>query len=358
MLRSISVFLLAARLAISAGTSITVDELVSFVKSSIEKHYPDKDVADYLRTVKLANKLEERTIEDLRAAGAGPKTEAALDALRNSSANLAAAPAPVVKAAAAPPASPPDLTEQGKIIQSAREYALNYTSQLPNYLCLQVTRRYVDNSTLHQPGSEDWKLMDTFASRLTYFEQKEDYKVIMVNNSPVQNSSMDRLGGAVSLGEFGSMMRQIFEPASEARFDWDHWGTLRGHPTYVFRYDIDRAHSQFHIIWEREQNIAPAYLGLIYIDKDTNEILRVTEEAYNIDPGFPVRAVIEVLDYDSAKIGDGQFLVPQKAVVTSRTTKYLSRNEVEFRLYQKYGADATIKFEDIPPQAPEDKPKQ
>jgi len=337
--------------------TMTVDQLVSFVQSSVKTHTSDREVAEYLRHVKLSYKLDDRTIEDLQGSGAGPRTVAALHELRDSSASLPPPPAAKPKAPPPPPQAPPSLQEQGKTIEQAREYALNYTKQLPNYICLQVTRRYVDNSTKSAPGNEFWKLMDTFATRLSYFEQKEDYKVVMVNNKAVENTSMERLGGAISAGEFGSMMRAIFEPDTEARFDWDHWGTMRGRPAYVFSYDIDQPHSQYHIKWEDTLDITPAYRGLIYVDRDSNSIVRITQEAYDIPASYPVQAVKEVLDYDFQKIGDNEFMVPLKVVVNSRTTKYLSKNEVEFRLYKKFGADATIKFEDLPPPLPEEKSK-
>ena len=65
-----------------------------------------------------------------------------------------------------------------------------------------------------------------------------------------------------------------------------------------------------------------------------------------------------MLDYDFQKIGDSEFLVPLKVVLLSRSTKYLSKNDIEFRLYQKFGADATIKFDEIPAPLSDDKTKE
>ena len=44
----------------AATMTLTVDQLVSFIKSSVQKHYPDKEVAEYLKHVTLTNKLEDR----------------------------------------------------------------------------------------------------------------------------------------------------------------------------------------------------------------------------------------------------------------------------------------------------------
>ena len=125
---------------------------------------------------------------------------AALRELADASAKLAA-PAPPPKALpSASPTPPPDNMQQGKIIEAARQNALNYSKQLPNYLCLEVVRRARDWNTNHPAGSEQWSGDDTVVMRLNYFEQKEDYKVMLVNNRAVENKSIDQLGGVTSAG--------------------------------------------------------------------------------------------------------------------------------------------------------------
>ncbi len=352
----VCVFFCAA--IVACAQSVSVADLVKFIKSAIELKERDAEVAKYLGHMKLTDHLDDRTVEELQSLGAGPKTVAALREMVDASTKLPEAPPPPKALPPPPPAPPPDLTEQGQIIAAAREYALNYSKQLPNYLCLEVVRRAIDNHASDAAGSEQWHGTDTVVMRLSYFEQKEDYKVVMVNDRAVENKSVDSLDGVTSQGEFGTMLKDIFAPESEARFEWDHWAKLRGRKMYAFSYDIDQPHSQFAILWEKTDKVVPAYRGLLYIDVDTNMIMHVTQEPYNIPSSFPVRASKEVLDYDFQKIGDSQFLVPLKVVLTSRTIKYLSKNEIEFRLYQKFGADTTIKFDETPAPLSEDKVKE
>jgi hypothetical protein len=347
---------LAATLALAQ--SITIRDLTQFINSAVQLKQNDAEVAKTLHRMKLTERLDDRTLEDLQHLGAGPKTMAALREMADAAAKLAA-PAPAPKASpAAPPAPPPDTVQQGKIIEAARQNALNYSKQLPNYLCLEVVRRAYDWNTNHPEGSEQWSGGDTVAMRLSYFEQKEDYKVMLVNNRAVENKSIDQLGGVVSQGEFGTMLRDIFTPESEARFEWDHWATLRGRKMYAFSWDIDQPHSLFSSVWEKTDKIVPATRGLVYIDADTNMVMRIVQKPYDIPETFPVRASNEVLDYDFQKIGDSEFLVPLKVVMLSRTIKYLSKNEIEFRLYQKFGADTVIKFDETPPPLSDDKLKE
>ena len=343
----------AVGLAATAEMSLTVAKLVAFIHSAVHLKQPDRQVAEYLKHVKMVEKLDDQTIETLQGEGAGPKTVAALKELRDTSEKLAvAAPPPPPKPVYAQ-APPPDSIEQGKIIDETREYVKNYTTNLPNFICVQVTRRDVDPTGT----GTAYRHVDTITTKLSYNEGHEDYQVVLVNNAPVTNTTMDKLGGTTSAGEFGSMMREIFDPGSNARFEWDHWGTLRGRPTYVFNYDIEQRYSQFHVTYEKTMDTVPAYRGLIYIDKDTKMVTKITQIPYDMPESFPIHDVALALDYDFTKIGDSEFLLPLKSVNTSSGTRYKTRNEIEFRLYRKFGTESTIKFE-TPDALPEDKTKE
>ena len=323
-------------LAAGAQTKLTVDQVVSFVKSSIKLGQKDGRVAKYLKHVQLTEKFDASTVEDLQGLGAGPKTVAVLKRLSQASAGLK--PGHPVVRKKLPPLPPPSPEEQQRVLKAVREYAHNYTRNLPDFICTQVTRRYVDPS-----GLEFWHKIDTVLTRLTYFEQKENYKVVTINNRPV-NVSYDQLQGSTSTGEFGSMMKEIFDPKSRTKFRWLRWGKLRGRLTYVYHYYVPQATSKWTISYERKLRTTPAYEGLIYVDKGTSMVTRITLNATSIDPSFPVQEAGTVLDYDYVKIAGREYLLPLKAEMHMREGKMLVKNDVEFRMYRKFGAKASISF--------------
>ena len=339
---------------IAAGEMpLTVAKLTDFIKSAVQLKQPDKQVAETLRHFKMTEKLDDRTIEELQSLGAGPKTVAALKELGDASASLPEAAPPPPKPVVVP-IPPPDSVEQAKIIDEAREYVMNYTKSLPNFICVQVTRRDVDRAGT----GASWYHMDTITAKLTYDGRQEDYEVIMKNDQPVTNVKMEQLGGTVSAGEFGTMMSEIFEPQSHAQFSWDHWATLRGRRTYVFAYDIEQEYSQYHVKEvESGREVVPAYRGLIFIDRDANSITKLTLNPYNMPADFPIHEIHESLDYDSQNIGDTQYMLPLKAVLTSKLARYSTKNDIEFRLYRKFETGSTIKF-DTPDPLPEDQTKE
>ena len=338
--------------AASAQMKMSVEQLVKFVTSSVQLKEDDRKVAEMVKKIQLSNQLDAKTIESLQELGAGRLTVAALKALRTDSASLPAAPAPVAapKLTAAPiPA--PDSESQQKVLAAITQDAVSYSEGLPNFICMQVTRRYVA-----QNGSDNFRLTDTIAERLSYNEHHEDYKVISVNGTPVSNRKHEQLGGATSSGEFGSMLYEIFSPESHTEFQWERWGKLRDHVMHVFSFRVRLENSKYSITAEEvKRTVTVGYHGLIYADRDSNSVMRITMEADDIPEDFPIRSASETLDYDSISLSGVKFILPLKVDMRMRDGRNTMKNQAEFRLYNKFGADTSIIFDNAPEALPEEK---
>jgi hypothetical protein len=363
--------LLAAVFVVSLAATaqtLTLRELVSFVQSSEqlikEGKQTDSEVAKYLAKVKLTERLDDRTIEEMQGLGMGPKTLQALQALRDRTKDLMAAK-PIVPEAPPVPKAPPSSEEQAAIIADVREYALNYSKSLPDFICTQVTRRFAapvpgtrwGGSALSEPS---WQAQDVLQIRLSYSVQTgEKYLVVLANNAVV-NKDYEQMGGSKSFGEFGSMLREIFEPSTEARFEWDHWGILRKKPVMAFAYHVSQSRSQYRLVVEDAKlSIITAYRGLVEVDPGTHVVMRVTTIAENIPPDFPIRKAEDVLDYDYQDISGHTFLLPLKSQVLMSGGDFLTKLDEEFRLYRKYSAEAEITYDADPlPPLPDDKTKE
>ena len=211
-------------------------------------------------------------------------------------------------------------------------------------------------SALSDPS---WYPQDVLQIRLSYFQQKEKYTVVLANNAVV-NKDYEQMGGSKSFGEFGSMLREIFEPSTEARFEWDHWGTLRGKRVMAFAYHVSQSRSQYRLVVEDAKlSIITAYRGLVEVDPDTHVVMRVSTIAENIPPDFPIRKAEDVLDYDFQELSGHTFLLPLKSQVLMSGGEVLTRLDEEFRLYRKYTAEAEIKYDTDPiAPLPDDKTKE
>jgi hypothetical protein len=351
--RPLLVLLAVTGLLAYGQLKMTADQVVAFIKSSIQLHHDDRKVAEYVRKIKLSDQLEDRRVEELQGMGAGPKTIAALRELSEESASLAVTPPPPPPPPR-PVIPPPDSEEQARILHEIVEKARNYAETLPNYLCVQVTRRRDDPT-----GTENWRLRDTIQEQLSYVDKQESYKVAMINGKAVSSVQHNQLGGAISSGEFGSIYTEIFAEETAADFEWDHWATLRGRRMYVFAFRVPQSRSHYTIFdGETHRTITTGFHGLIYADRDTYTVMRFKLECDDIPSDFPVKDVKQDVNYDFVKIADQQYVLPLKTEIRSARGKYLTLNEADFHLYRKFGADTSIKFDTTPDEIPADQTKE
>lgn len=342
---------IAISLAAYAQRQMTVPDLVTFIKSSVQLKNDDRAVADTVRRIKLTNRLDAATVEDLQGMGAGPRTVAALRELITASASLPIAPKiePPPPQAVIPPPSPAELKT---ILAQITQRALDYTKSLPNFICAQVTTRSYDPS-----GTEAWHMSDKIQEQLSYVDGKEDYKVTLVNNLPVNNMKHEQLGGITSSGEFGSMLHAIFAPETQTQFEWERWATLRGKRMYVYSFRVSQANSDYSIHHQPSgRSMIAGYHGLIYADAESKQIMRIRMDCDGLE-AFPINQVSVTMDYAPTKISDLDFVLPMAAEVRSREGKMLGKNVMQFSLYRKFTSEATITF-DTPDPIPDDQLKE
>lgn len=336
-----------AALAGMAQVRRSVEELKGFVKQAISQKADDKQLAAAVAGIRLQYRLDPEVVNELQREGAGPKTVAALRRLSTNSASLPPEPAHVTAVSFPPPSE----EVQKRILDEVRENALNYTDNLPNYLCTQVTKRRVDPT-----GSGDWRVTDTILEHLSFFDHRETYKVIMVNDSPVTSPlEHNQLGGATSSGEFGSILHSIFAPQTRTEFQWARWATLRGQRAMVFSFHTgEPMYSITH--QESKREITTRTHGEVLVDQDTHMVMRINMQTEGIPADFPIQGVSVLLDYDFGEISGQRYLLPLHSSVRSREGRLASWNEVSYVSYRKFGTESNITFETT--DIPEDKLKE
>jgi len=242
---------------------------------------------------------------------------------------------------AAPAAKPPSSEEQSRVLESARRTALAYTKTLPDFICSEVISRYSDASG----KGKDWSAVDSLMVLLSYFGRQEHYRLVQVNHQP-DNASYDSLPGATSQGEFGTMLRRVFEPSCAAKFQWRSWEDLRKRSVQMYSYSVARANSTLSLTYANGSDsgeMVAGYHGLVSIDPGSGTALRVTLEADGLKD-FQVTLAGTTLDYDYARIGGQRYLLPLKAETLMRSGGGMTRNVVDFLSYQKFDVGSDILF--------------
>jgi hypothetical protein len=360
--------LLAACLMAQTQT-MTVARLMDWLRNPATAKESDTELAGFLAKVKLADRLDDRAIESLRGQGVvlGSKTMDALHRLRDQSRNLPEAAASTVSTGLkAPPI--PSAEEQAAILGEVRQYALEYSQKLPDFICYEREQRWAAPARPGRGGDAsgedpDWRTQDTIVKKLTYFQQKEEEKVLQHNNQ-YTTKDMKSLGGARSIGDFGTMLRQIFEPETAARFEWGRWGRVGADQLVMtFNFAVPLERSQYHLEVEG-RDIVTAYHGSVRLDGKTHAVLRVAVEADGIPPDFPLTSASDTIDYGYQTISNLTFLLPLQADVRMGASDHLTRNVKQYINYSKYSADVSISYDgaDLPPlpgnKAPDDKSKE
>jgi hypothetical protein len=347
------VALVTAAIASAQALTMTANQMFDFIRSSLQLHRDDMKIAEVVKKYKVSDQLEERRVEELQGLGAGPKTLAALRVISTASASLPPPPPPAA-VIAKPTIPPPDSEEQARILHEIIENARNYSKSLPDYMCLQVTRRHFDPT-----GTENWRNYDTVQEQLSYVDHKETYVVTMINHQAVSNIDHQRLGGSTLSGDFGTIYSEIFAVETATEFEWDHWATLRGKRMYVFAFNVPQSRSGF-TINDGHRTVTAGYHGLIYADRDNAIVMRYKFEC-NVPGESDVKAVNLDVNYDYISISGQKFVLPLKTELKSTAMtprgKQMSWNEAEFHLYRKFGTESTITFE-TPDALPEDKTQE
>ena len=225
------------------------------------------------------------------------------------------------------------------LIRKAADVALDFTETLPSYVCQEVMSRYQSQS---RPAN--WQALDIVTTNVVYENGKEDYRDVMVNGKP--KKSIEETGGAWSTGEFGTVLIDLFSPATAADFHYRRDSRVAGINAKVYDFDVKRENSHW-TIHVGAQTYDPAYKGSAWIDPKTARVLRIEMQALGFPDAFPTDHVESATDYEYIRLGDAkQYLLPVHAETLScqRGTNVCSRNVIDFRNYHKYTGESTITF--------------
>ncbi|MBZ5626060.1 MAG: hypothetical protein LAQ69_46345 [Acidobacteriia bacterium] len=226
------------------------------------------------------------------------------------------------------------------LIRKASDAALDFTETLPSYVCQEMMARFQSES---HPAN--WQPLDVVTTNLVYENGKEEYKDIAVNGKP--KKSMEETGGAWSTGEFGTVLIDLFSPATAAQFHYRRDARTGGVSAKMYEFEVARENSHWSIHMA-SQTYQPAYKGAVWIDPATSRVLRIEMQAFGFPEDFPTDHVESATDYQYIRLGDAkQYLLPVHAETLScqRGTNYCSRNTIDFRNYHKYTGETSITFE-------------
>jgi hypothetical protein len=259
----------------------------------------------------------------------------------------------------------PPAHEVAGLIEKARARALEAVEEMPDF----VVKQLITRSEAYA-GTGNWKPYDNLVIAVSYSAEKgEQYRVLMKNGAPVQNtttaSNYNGLDGATSGGEFVEDLKKIFKRESKTHFDILTTDVIRGRRALVYEYVINIENNKDGGVGLKGpvyQSSPAGEKGRVWIDRETFQVLRIEYQLTDITPTFPVKAVTKSIDYDMVAIAGEKYLLPiisdfRGTVQSPDSKRFESRNLIRFRNYQKYGTDVIAVDEDSEPVV-EEKPNR
>jgi len=255
--------------------------------------------------------------------------------------------------------------EGNELLERTRGATLAATDAMPDFIVKQLIKRVAAYG-----HTNNWIPQDNLTIAVTYRATAgEEYKVLTVNGLPLGQQTTeskeygDYVGGATSTGEYVTGLAAIFKPRSQTEFKIVDTDLLRGHRTLVYEFVVKRAFSDLTLKADRDLIASVGSQGRVWIDRETNRVLRFEQIATEIPSDFPITAATSLIDYDWVTINEKPYLLPSHAdiFITSvrRGQTVQTRNEIRFRGYQKFGAELKVIDEidekDFPPDKPEPK---
>src|SRR5712691_11799163 len=257
-------------------------------------------------------------------------------------------------------ALPPE-KEANELLDRTGVATLGAAEAMPDFIVKQLIKRSRAYGT-----TNNWIPQDNLTIAVGYrVYAGEEYKVLAVNGMPLgqearqtRDYSKDVAPGATSSGvEYISAVADVFKPESRTVFKLVDTDTIQGRRTLVYEYEVKKTFSQLTLSTSENAAVIVGSRGRVWIDRETNRVLRFEQIATEIPGDFPITAASSVIDYDWVTIGERKYLLPTHSEIlltnVNRSMTIQSRNEIRFRGYQKFGAELKVIDEidekDFPP---------
>ena len=336
----------------SAKGPISEEELLALVTTSKMGAVPAKKVVELIKSRGLGFEVKEILLLELHARAANT---AIIDVLKEHLQQRGVAPIGSPSAESKPvlPQAPTTLWDANKgfpdqemwlqFLEAARGKAMEYTDNLPNFICTQITQRFG-----RQLPKKGWVRMDNFVAELTYYDKKEHYRLLSVANRTARiNATLKSLRGTTSTGEFGSSLRFLFDPETKTIFRLEGMDKIDASPTVRVGFRVSKDASNRAIIFrddQMEQKVITPYRGRCWIDPVSLQVVKIQERAFKIPNTFPITRSEGSTDYDLVNIAGSKHWLPVRAEVLleHRLARFHSKNVIEFKRYRKFGSDVKI----------------
>lgn len=218
--------------------------------------------------------------------------------------------------------------EQKKLIDDVKAKAAEYDANLPDFQCTQLSHHSVDVKSLNQ-----WKTIETISEQLRFVHHTAQYTMVAQNGKKVA-ATEKRPSNLMSVAEFSQAIHDIFDPKVKAEFAWAQWDSVRGHRVHTITFGLKKETSTF-TVGKGKGELGAGLAGFVYVDSDTNAILRIVMAATEVPAKYPIQGTSLDINFDFIRVGDKTYFLPLKAEVRMKEGKGQIWDEVELKDFRK-----------------------
>jgi len=172
------------------------------------------------------------------------------------------------------------LAQQSQALSKVCESVFSTRAKLPNIICdREMKRNWKTSRSL--PGNRGTVVTeleehaDVITAKVTYKDGQEYYNEVRVDGQPVNPAA---LSGALSDGEFASILEGVFERANMATFRFEKEENLHSTRVLAFQFHVTAQNNKSYYLRTDTKTWLPEYQGRMWIDKQNFQLLRLERE--------------------------------------------------------------------------------
>lgn len=234
------------------------------------------------------------------------------------------------------------------VLARVRSNALAYSDQLPDFICNQTTQHFVRTQT----PTVVWRMTGSFVAALSFYDRKEHYDIVSVNGKPEPGATLEDLSGSLSMGEFGSALRGLFEHRTQAEFKPVGFKKVNKRETLCIAFRVSQERSKRFITFN-DRTIMTAYRGRCWVDPDNYRIVRLEKKSVGIPRHFPVTRFDMSVDYAPVTISGSSHWLPRQAEIwidrrflgdhrTPKSGQIRTKSKIRFDDYRRFGTGVKL----------------
>jgi len=146
-----------------------------------------------------------------------------------------------------------------------------------------------------------------------------------------------------STGEFGTILLDLFDPASAAQFEYVGMDKVGNVETRLYEFVVKEENSHWKLMFGGE-TIQPGYNGALWVEPETKMVRRIEYGTTELPITYPKDVTEVAAEFGPIKIGESEHLLAVNSTVMScrRWKQTCEKNESRYTNYRMFSAESTV----------------